>query len=614
MCGFLGYVGDASITDASFSDLLARSRSRGPDHAGIFRSGRCLAGFNRLSIQDLSAHGHQPMTDASGDRILLFNGEIYNHQSLRQAYALTGFNGHGDTETLFRLFLQEGADAVAAQFDGMFAIAWIDLSTHTLHLIRDRAGIKPLYYYAGDHGVVFASQLDQVLHFPNGVRHELAGPQVYDYFSLGYMIAPNTIYRDIHQVEPGQILTIDLKSGQVTHRRHYHRLSRRTDAGGDVSEGLQEAIDHSVQEQLVSDVPVAAFMSGGIDSPVVNACAIRHVPGLKAFTFRNSFDASLDESTVANELSRSIGMDFENISYGADDVARIVDRHFESMPEPLGDFSTIPTYMICHAARPQATVVLSGDGGDELFYGYTRHISFFHHGWLFRLPPALRRPVAGLLKRLKGVRISNSIKSHRHPGNAYRETQTAISTADLGRMLRGLGFSAACDRVFSAGKAESDLDMPELVSRADFYGFMQRVLRKVDMMSMASSVEVRVPYLCNALIDRAGHYRPEIRSDADLKKPLKRLFHALYPGLKPFRRKIGFTVPIEQILKGALQEDVLKHTCILPVYGEGFIDAPAFRQYVQDYYAGKHRNHQGVWHLYAWQKWAATQQLIKPKS
>jgi asparagine synthase (glutamine-hydrolysing) len=612
MCGFLGYIGDVTIDDASFGALLARSRSRGPDHAGIFRSGKCVAGFNRLSIQDLSTHGHQPMTNEAGNRILLFNGEIYNHQQIRTEFGLSECKGHGDTETIFRLFLQEDIPNIVERFDGMFAITWIDLSRNLLYLIRDRAGIKPLYYYLGNRGLVFASQLDQVLHFPDGVTHQLDGSRVYDYFSLGYMIAPNTIYRDIHQVEPGQILTIDLTTGMMIDQRYYHQLKRRRSAAHSITtDGMPEAIDLSVREQLVSDVPVAAFMSGGIDSPVINACAVKQVPDLKAFTFRNLFDDSLDESKVANELSRSIGMPFENISYDTDDVLEMVDRHFEQMPEPLGDFSTIPTFLICRSAAEKATVVLSGDGGDELFFGYTRHISFFRHGWLFRWPLALRRPMARLVMRLSGGKVSNSIRNHRYPGDAYRETQTAVSQTNLGQMLKGQHYSKACDQVFCTGPKGLQKDIVELISRADFYGFLQRVLRKVDMMSMANSVEVRVPYLCNELIHMAERYVPDIRSDEDLKKPLKKLFSKLYPGLKPFRRKIGFTLPIEKLLKGALREDVLKHTCECPVYGDYLIDTSAFRSYIKDYYAGRHGNHQGVWHLYAWQKWAVQQQLNK---
>lgn len=546
------------------------------------------------------------MTSEDGNRILLFNGEVYNHLQLRETFAPESFNGHGDTETIFRLFSREGIRSTIQQLDGMFALAWIDLVEDRLYLVRDRAGIKPLYYHIGASGVVFASQLDQVLHFPTGQAHALSREHLCDYFALGYMIAPNTIFKDIHQVEPGQIVVVDLHERKIIARHRYHQLTRQRSAPHeDLTERIRGAIDRSVQEQLVADVPVCSFMSGGIDSPVINALAIKHKPELRAFTFQNTYDPALDESEVANELSRSIGLAYENVGYDPEAILERVNEHFAGMHEPLGDFSTIPTFLICRALKDQATVVLSGDGGDELFFGYARHRSFFRHAWLFKLPLTIRRPLSKLVMKITGEKVSNSIRSCSDPGTAYRDTQTSISRQDLIKLLGTDQFSDACNRVFSVdGSAQ---DVVDVISHADFYGFMQRVLRKVDMMSMIHSVEVRVPYLCNALIESAAHYVPRIRTDQDLKAPLKRIFERCFPGLKPFRRKIGFTVPIEQLMKGPLKQDILHYTCELPVYGAPIIHPEAFREYVLNYYQHKHQHHQGVWHLYAWQKWANQQ-------
>jgi asparagine synthase (glutamine-hydrolysing) len=609
MCGFLGYIGDHPIDDQLFSRLLSLSSHRGPDHAGIYRKGPCIAGFNRLSIQDLSPHGHQPMTSEDGQRILVFNGEVYNHLQLREQFGLQGCKGHGDTETLFQLFNQEGIRSTIKHLDGMFGLAWIDLTERRLYLARDRAGIKPLYYHLSDEGVVFASQLDQVLHFPTARPHELSGENLYDYFALGYMVAPNTVYKDIHQIEPGQLIVIDIIEKKVISRHYYHRFNRTDpDVRVDYIDRIQQSIDHSVREQLVADVPVTSFMSGGIDSPIINAMAIRYKPDLQAFTFKNTFDASLDESAVAETLSKSIGLAQQQVGYEPSVILDLINEHFAGMHEPLGDFSTIPTFLICRALKQQATVVLSGDGGDELFFGYARHRSFFKHGWLFKLPLPLRRPVSKLLMKISGEKVSNSIRSFADAGSAYRDTQTSISREDLSKLLGKLQFSKACNQVFSTDQASSS-DVMNVISRADFYGFMQRVLRKVDMMSMIHSVEVRVPYLCQSLIDMAAHYMPRIQSDQDLKAPLKRIFDRYFPGLKPFRRKIGFTLPIEQLMKGPLKDDIIHHTCNLPVYGAPIINEEAFRKYIRQYFNGKHQHHQGVWHLYAWQKWANFQKL-----
>ncbi len=604
MCGFLGQIGEISISEDQFRSILSKSHHRGPDHAGVHRQDGCMVGFNRLSIQDLSPLGHQPMVSSDERRILLFNGEIYNNLQLRESFGLKDFKGHGDTETLFRLFNQEGICSTVKHLDGMFAIAWVDLLEGRFYLARDRAGIKPLYYYQGSEGVIFSSQLDQILHFPVQELHELSGENVYDYFSLGYMIAPNTIFKHINQVEPGQIVVFDLRERKIISKHCYYRFERKSSVGKqDEDDVIAQSIERSVTEQMVADVPVTTFMSGGVDSPIINAYAIKHKPDLRAFTFKNLFDNALDESSVANALSASIGLDYENVVYRQDDVVNLVNEHFAGMHEPLGDFSTIPTFLICRALKEKATVVLSGDGGDELFFGYSRHLRFLKYPWLFRLPLRFRRPMAKLLMKLSGEKISYSIRSHEDAGSAYRDTQASISRKDLTTMLGTLDHSAACNRVFSVNQPGSR-DFVEQISKADYYGFMQRVLRKVDMMSMINSVEVRVPYLCNSLIDKASHYIPRIRKEQDLKAPLKRIFDKCYPGLKPFRRKIGFTLPIEQLMKGPLKEDILQQTCDTPIFGDELINTEAVRTYIRKYFDGKHKHHQGVWHIYVWQKWA----------
>lgn len=609
MCGFLGYIGDVNVSDSDFRALLSRSNHRGPDHAEIHRNKGCLTGFNRLSIQDLSSAGNQPMTSEDSNRILLFNGEIYNHQKLRKSFNINDCEGHGDTETLFRMFDQEGIRSTISLLDGMFAIAWINLTEGRLYLTRDRAGIKPLYYKIGPQGIVFSSQLDQILHFPTNEKIELSPSGVYDYFSLGYMLPPATIFKDINQVEPGQIISIDLQSGKIISRHRYHSFERNiSEKNEDVIQNLPALIDQSVSDQLVADVPVSTFMSGGVDSPIINAIAIKHKPDIRAFTFKNNDDESLDESNIANTLSRSIGLKYENVSYESNELMDLVNEQFAGMHEPLGDYSTIPTFLICRALKGKATVVLSGDGGDELFFGYNRHVSFFRHAWLFRFPLAIRRVLSKILEKTRGEKISNSIRSFQNPGAAYRDTQTSIGRADLYNLLGNENYSEACNKIFSV-EENNGREVSDIISKADFYGFMQRVLRKVDMMSMIHSVEVRVPYLCNDIIQLSTGYTPEIKTVEDLKAPLKRLFEKCFPGLRPFQRKIGFTVPIEKLMKGPLKEDILELTCNVPVFGEGIINADAFRDYIKKYFEGGHRNHQGVWHLYVWQKWAHLQKL-----
>jgi len=609
MCGFLGYIGPAPLDERAFRDVLYLSRHRGPDSTGVHVSGTHHYGFNRLAIQDLSETGNQPMVSADGRRVLLFNGEVYNHLRLRERHGIRGCRGHGDTETLFHLFLSGDFPAILPELDGMFALCWADYDRGEVWLARDMAGIKPLYYHPGG-PLVFGSQLNQLLRLPVGVSRALSRPHLADYLALGSMVAPGTVFRDIRQVEPGEAVCLEMATGRVLRHHRYHVFRRGTGAGPGMSLAELEArIDASVKDQLVADVPVAAFMSGGIDSPVINAFARRNKPDLRAYTFRNRYDASLDESATANALSGIIGLPYVNVDYDESDVRGVVDDHFAYMGEPCGDFSTIPTYFICRAARQGATVMLSGDGGDELFFGYNRHLGFLRDAWMFRYPTLARRAFSALRQALGGARAPNPVRYHADPGAAYREALMSIRPPDLDRLIGSRDFSEACNAVFSVGQGLAPSDLPDIITRADFYGYLQMVLRKVDMMSMASSVEVRVPYLCRDVIGLAGTYRPGIRTEADLKRPLKEVFGRCYAGGSTFRRKIGFTLPMAKLLQGPLREDVIRCTTALPVFGSEILDASAVATFVEDYYRGAHGAHQAVWHLYAWQKWAIANEL-----
>lgn len=610
MCGFLGYIGSDHVSDAAFKSALDLSNHRGPDHQSIFRSGNDLFGFNRLAIQDLSPLGNQPMVSEDGSRVLLFNGEVYNHMELRKEFGIDMCKGHGDTETIFHMCRLYGFEETIGRLDGMFAICWMDYEQGSVSLARDMAGIKPLYYHAGK-SLIFGSQLNQILSLPSDAPYALSRENMVDYFALGYMVAPDTIYSNIKQVRPGESISFSLHPMVQKKSGPYYTYAR---AGEHEAENfttvLGSLIDKSVKEELVSDVPVATFMSGGIDSPVINAYAKKNKDDIRAFSFKNKYEETLDESMTANELSKIIGLDYTNVSYDNADVPGIIDDHFAFMGEPNGDFSTIPTYILCKEAKASATVIMSGDGGDELFYGYNRHLAFLRYGYLFSLPVWLRKLAGDLISRITGIKVSNPIRYIADAGEAYRDTQVSMNRAEVKMILGTDRFSTACDEVFSAGGSPPSKRISDIITRADFYGYLQRVLRKVDMMSMASSVEVRVPYLCRDIINLSRTYNPVMKDSRDLKRPLKEIFREQFPGGETFRRKIGFTIPMGKLLKGPLQADVIKYTIEMPFYGEAFIDRKNLTGYINDYFNGRHHNHQGVWHVYAWQKWAYSNKLI----
>lgn len=608
MCGILGYIGPYPMDSGAFRDVLALSRHRGPDHSAVHQVGDHRYGFNRLAIQDLSPVGNQPMVSSDGKQVLLFNGEVYNHMRLREKYGIRDCKGHGDTETLFHLFRKRGFEPSLPELDGMFAICWADYGTGRLHLARDMAGIKPLYYHAGD-SIAFGSQLNQVMRLP-GVGNDLVREHVADYFLLGCMIAPNTVFKGIHQLMPGETMEFDMDTRRRLHSKRYHVFERSRSADDRMESGMLEGlIEASVRDQLVADVPLASFMSGGIDSPVINAIARRQKPDIRAFTFRNRYDSTIDESPTANALSDIIGLSYTNIDYSHEDVKASIEEQFRYISEPLGDFSTIPTFFICRAARRSATVMLSGDGGDELFYGYRRHLDFLRDRSLFNLPLPLRSAYSRFRSFTGGPRVSNPIRYIRDIGSAYLDAQSAMRPQHVAFLLGDGGFSDALLETFSVDSGASAAQAPDVLTKADFYGYLQMVLRKVDLMSMGNSVEVRVPYLSKEVIGRSSLYEPRMRTAADLKKPLKEIFGKCYPNGRTLNRKTGFTLPLAKLLQGPLREDVLEKSVHRTVFGAGLIDPAAVASFVQDYYDGKHAHHQAVWHIYAWQKWASNNQL-----
>lgn len=592
-----------------FREVLALSRHRGPDHSAVHQAGDHFYGFNRLAIQDLTAAGNQPMVSSDGRQVLLFNGEVYNHLRLREKYGIRDCRGHGDTETLFQLFRQRGFENSLPEFDGMFAICWADYATGRLHLARDMAGIKPLFYHAGD-CISFGSQLNQVMRLP-GVGNDLVREHVADYFLLGGMVAPNTVFKGIHQLMPGETMEFDLHTRRRLRSKRYHVFERSRSADERMETGpLEELIEGSVRDQLVADVPVASFMSGGIDSPVINAFAKRHKPDIRAFTFRNRYDASIDESPTANALSDIIGLSYTNIDYSHEDVRASIEEQFRFMSEPLGDFSTVPTFFICRAARRSATVMLSGDGGDELFYGYRRHLDFLRDRSMFNMPLPLRSAYSGLRSLTGGPRVSNPVRYIRDMGSAYLDAQSAMRPGDVASLLGEGGFSDALRETYSVDSGASAAQAHDVLTKADFYGYLQMVLRKVDLMSMGNSVEVRVPYLSREVIGRSSGYEPRMRTESDLKKPLKELFGKCFPNGETLKRKTGFTLPVAKLLHGPLREDVVDNTINRSMYGAGLLNPAAAASFVRDYFEGRHAHHQAVWHIYAWQKWARNNELI----
>lgn len=569
MCGFLAeYTFNSSTltSEDSFNTLLRLSKHRGPDSTLVCTDRNYQLGFNRLAIIDLSENGNQPKLSPSGRFNVVFNGEIYNYRKLKKKFQLSNLQSTSDTEVLVHLFDELGVEKTVKELNGMFAIALVDTLKDQMYLIRDFAGIKPLFYGVSEQGIVAASQFDQVfkhLWFKDtlSLRPEI----MKEYFGFGYMQAPNTIFDNIYQVNPGEYLKISKDSSIET------IVFKRYDSNG-VVENMNDPVvlnifethlKNSAEQQLVSDVPLAAFLSGGIDSPLITALAKEKKSNIEAFTISVK-DEQLDESEPATNYANHLKIAHQVETVNDRDLIDSIDSHFEKFPEPFGDYSSIPTYLITKVARKKYTVMLSGDGGDELFYGYPRFLDVIEKKFWFSIPFSIRKPIIRITNKLN---ITNTWAPYHYKtlGQFIREKHTHIFESTLNSFFPDTNFSEEMNKLYDYDNSMTPKSLLEWLQFNEIYGHLQRVLIKVDRMSMANSMEVRVPFLDKKVMEEAmTKYPNEFKSSSDLKKVLKNILRNYYPDKIIYKQKKGFAVPIGKWLKNQLAHDVKRLYLIHP--------------------------------------------------
>lgn len=560
MCGISG---ELQFTDAPareeaviahLSDLMAR---RGPDDAGLWRDdNRAWLAFRRLAILDLSPTGHQPMLTPDGRYALVFNGEIYNFVELREDLERAGirFRSTGDTEVVLQALARWGTNALD-RFNGMFALAFYDRQERSLLLARDHAGIKPLYYLSGDSGIFFASQYDQILAHPWREGLSVSPDGLGLYLRLGYIPAPFAVLENTFMLEPGSWLRVT-GEGRVS-RGTYYTFPRRSlpDLSGEEAyEAVDAAVSAAVRRQMVSDVPLGAFLSGGIDSPLVVA-KMRAAAGrpVRAYTIGSDGDP-LDESEDAAAYARQLGVTHVLEQFTPADVLGWLDDVVDACGEPFADYSIFPTLLVSHLARRDMTVMLSGDGGDELFWGYPERFGsvlgaaadFRRSHW--------RRSARWATRRLTGA--GNGHENLRWPtiGHWYRQKHMRFTEPSLAAL-----FPAAPPWPASFDRFDYDGWQPDETAQwlrwNEFTAHLSMVLLKVDRASMRNSLEVRVPLLDREVIDVAA--RVDWQSCLDLrtntgKIPLRRALSRHISHQTQAKR--GFAIPMADWLRGPLRD------------------------------------------------------------
>jgi len=609
MCGIFGEFGNELLKKQSFLKINELSKNRGPDMNGYSTDkSTWQLGFNRLSILDLSDKGNQPMISNDGRWIMVMNGEIYNYRALKSKLNLleSKYQSKTDSEVLLTSFEKFGIEKSLKEINGIFAISLIDKENKLLYLIRDYAGVKPLYYAFIRNKIVFASQYDQIFNHPDFNKcHN--NKNLYDFVRFGYISAPNAFFKNSYQVQPGEIISVNL-SMQVSKRKFYEFININQDFNEsdlETLELLDEKLQSSVKSQLMSDVPVGSFLSGGIDSPIITYYANKINKQLESFTI-GSMNNNLDESSQAKKYADLLRIK-NHIHYHTNrTLLHDIDEQFKAYSEPFGDYSSLPTFRVCKIAKKYFKVILGGDGGDEIFWGYPRfkkyvsHYPWFNYGKLFR-------KVGGYMGRRIGIDVSYGINLE-CMGDWIMENQSHNEVNEMKKLIPDSTNSNHIKKLYSLPSTiNNKSQLLNWLRWNEFYGHLQRVLLKVDRASMYHGIEVRVPFLDRNILDFALKINPEL--DIRHKKSkylLKKIMEKAYCKSFIEKNKMGFSIDINSSLKTILKDELFGLLLDQDPYPNNTFDRKYLEKYLLNYMKGKRVSAWGVWILFSLQKWAHT--------
>lgn len=560
MCGITGHLEwHGTAQTAILEQQTEAIRHRGPDSAGFFCVDQVALGMRRLAIIDLTS-GDQPMFSRDGDLALVFNGEIYNFQALRQQLQQFGqhFETNSDTEVIVRGIEQWGILGCVQRLNGMFALAIWQQQAQRLTLVRDRLGIKPLYWYADAQRLVFGSEIKAILAHP-AVPRQINLQGLANYLSFGHSLAPQTMLQHIYKVEPAHILTWDVAS-QTMQQQRYWQLQPNpiaitpAEAAAECYSRLREA----VRLQLISDVPLGAFLSGGLDSSIIVGL-MQRLGAAPINTFSVGFEhAGFNELPDAALVAQHFGTKHHELRLNANDLVGALQTLVYHYDEPFGDAAGLPVYLVSRFAREHVKVVLTGEGSDEQWAGYRRYQAELIARMALYLPG--RNAIAALIRQLpRNRRLKQAIRTldQRDPGRRYAAWLTIADFQQRQRLLQPQISSALAeyapeqiyDQVYPrSGAALTNMGLADLQTwLPDTY------LEKVDKASMAASIEARVPFLDHTLVEWTMNLPPSLKlRGTKTKWLLRQAFGEMLPQRTLRKPKHGFAVPTDPWFRGAL--------------------------------------------------------------
>lgn len=619
MCGIAGLVDLGGLGSGGWQRVapaLERMRFRGPDGAESWSDGRCTLGHRRLAIIDLSPGGLQPM--ARHDRVITFNGEIYNHETLRRELEKLGhvFQSRSDTEVLLAGWKQWGA-ALLPRLSGMFAFALWDAAAGELVLARDRFGKKPLVYAQQGMRLSFASDL-AALRSIDDISSDIDSQALKLFFALRYIPEPWTILQSVRKLPMGSLARFSA-TGLMIERWDFGARPCRpifTDRQEAIA-AIRTRFDAAVTERLVSDVPVGAFLSGGIDSAIVCASLVAQGRHVRSFTV--GFPGAADyyeERPAARQVARYLGLEHTEIEIDPHDAEKVIDDVFAACDEPFADSSALPVYLLSRETRRYVTVALSGDGSDEIFAGYRKYQGeLWMRHWL-AMPEPIRRRIAALLDRmpegkdftvLEWLRRLRRFSAHAGKDALARQAGWAetLSESELAALLPSYKPQPSVQGLLSVLRDEANGDEINRMLYAE-QGLVLNgdMLRKVDLMSMANSLEVRCPFLDRELTDIAAAIPGDWKLERGRGKAILRDSFADRLPAEVFRRpKKGFEMPIATWLRTGLRDRLRAASDPHRLKRQGLVNPDVVQHWITQLESGRRDTSAALWALLALQAW-----------
>ncbi len=646
MCGVVGYWTNRPV--ANRAELIGRMTEqlshRGPDDSGIWldENVNLALGHRRLSILDLSAAGHQPMISTCGRYVLSYNGEIYNHQELRNELTTDidiKWHGHSDTETLLYALTEWGIKKTLQQLNGMFAFALWDRSERVLYLARDRMGEKPLYYGRSGDIFLFGSEL-KALRAHTDWKCEINRDALTSYLRHNYIPSPLSIYRGIHKLPPAHFIKIQNDGNDIGQAHCYWNLAeiaasniekRKNNEDIDANvliNTLDKNLRDAVKLRMQSDVPLGAFLSGGYDSTTVVAM-MQQQSEKPVHTFSIGFDEDeYNEAEYAKAVAQHLNTNHTELYVSSQQAIDVIPKLPSIWDEPFSDCSQIPTYLVSKLARQQVTVCLSGDGGDELFCGYNRYVMGYRLWRMLKtLPPSARKTLSFMLARTPGNKLHKLMQFL--PQN-MRIPHISDRLPKLAETLQYQSDETFYQNLISHWKNPEDIvikgyepssilnnpqQLPEFIDFQEQMMYLDSmtylpgdILTKMDRASMAVSLEARIPLLDHNLVEFAWQVPTSQKyKDGQGKWLLRQVLYRYVPKKLMDRPKMGFGVPIEQWLRGPLREWAEELLDEKRIKNENILNPQPIRKMWEEHLSGKHRWHYQLWDVLMFQAWSENQ-------